>query len=269
MVGPARPDDDRGHARIGQEPAQRERRRIAHLLQLLEAVEDLVGAQVLVRLRAHASCASLPAPRAAAVLPREPAAGERAERLEAEAALRAQRKHVASTSRSSSEYEFCTQANEPAGDRLGSSVASTLESPYAPIFPAATSSSSAPAVSAIGTSSSHACVMKRSTRSTPSRSRLLSTCRLTRAGASPWSAPSDIGVNVFVERTSPFGTPRPDPLADVRLAAAAAVGVRRVERRDAGLPGGVHDVEGLLHRLALSEERLRRPHCRRSSRSRG
>ena len=40
--------------------------------------------------------------------------------------------------------------------------------------------------------------------------------------------------------------PRADPLPDVRLAAAAAVGVGRVEPRDARLPRGVHQLEGLL-----------------------
>ena len=40
-----------------------------------------------------------------------------------------------------------------------------------------------------------------STRSTPSLLRLDSSCRFTRAGASPWSSPSSIGLNVFVEST--------------------------------------------------------------------
>src|SRR5581483_368286 len=48
------------------------------------------------------------------------------------------------------------------------------------------------------------------------------------------------------------------PLADPGLAAAAAVGVRRVEGRDPGLPGGVHQRERLLAGLALPEEGGRR-----------
>ena len=51
---------------------------------------------------------------------------------------------------------------------------------------------------------------------------------------------------------------RADPLADRRLAAAAAVRVRRVEPADAVVPGRVHDREGLVLRLALAEELGRR-----------
>src|SRR5205823_802940 len=57
--------------------------------------------------------------------------------------------------------------------------------------------------------------------------------------------------NEPVAHLEPFRAP---PLADPRLAAAAAVGVRGVEGRDAELPGGVHDRERLLPRLALAEE---------------
>jgi len=111
-----------------------------------------------------------------------------------------------SDSLSRSEYEFCTQPKEPAARASRSFAPSTLLSPYAPTFPAARSSSSAPAVSAIGTSGSHACVRTMSTRSTPSRWRLDSSWRFTRAGASPWSSPSAIGANVFVESTIPSRT---------------------------------------------------------------
>ena len=51
---------------------------------------------------------------------------------------------------------------------------------------------------------------------------------------------------------------RREPVADPRLAAAAAVRVGRVERRDPGLPRGVHQRERLSSRLALPEERGRR-----------
>src|SRR6185312_12360265 len=51
-----------------------------------------------------------------------------------------------------------------------------------------------------------------------------------------------------------FRLPRADPLADVGLAATAAVGVGGVEPRDARLPGRVHELERLLERLALAEE---------------
>src|SRR6266516_8186598 len=52
---------------------------------------------------------------------------------------------------------------------------------------------------------------------------------------------------------------RPDaaarrPVADHRLAPSAAVRVGGVEGRDAELPGGVHDAEGLFLALALSEK---------------
>ena len=56
----------------------------------------------------------------------------------------------------------------------------------------------------------------------------------------------------------PLRPTRADPLADVRLAAAAAVRVGGVEPGDAGLPGGVHQLERLLERLALAEEGGRR-----------
>ena len=104
-------------------------------------------------------------------------------------------------SRSSSEYEFCTQPKLPAASASRSVAPSTLLTPYAPTLPSATSSSNAPAVSAIGTSGSHACVRYICTRSTPRRPRLDSSWRFTRAGARPWSSPSSIGLNVFVERT--------------------------------------------------------------------
>src|SRR5205085_11020726 len=51
---------------------------------------------------------------------------------------------------------------------------------------------------------------------------------------------------------------RAKPVADVALAAPAAVCVRRVEGRNAELPRGVHQRERLLPRLALAEERRRR-----------
>src|SRR5262249_11859155 len=47
-----------------------------------------------------------------------------------------------------------------------------------------------------------------------------------------------------------IGPLRRDPLADQRLTAAAAVGVRRVERRDAVLPAEIHDAERVLARRA-------------------
>ena len=53
------------------------------------------------------------------------------------------------------------------------------------------------------------------------------------------------------------GALRPQPFADERLAAAAAVGVRGVEGGDAQLPGGVHDAERLVALRALAEERRR------------
>src|SRR5204863_5099090 len=56
----------------------------------------------------------------------------------------------------------------------------------------------------------------------------------------------------------PVGAARADPLADVRLAAAAAVRVGGVEPREPRLPGRVHELERLLERLALLEERRRR-----------
>ena len=49
-----------------------------------------------------------------------------------------------------------------------------------------------------------------------------------------------------------------DPLPDRRLAAPAAVGVGGVERPDLDLPGGVHDLERFLVRLALAKEFRRR-----------
>ena len=49
----------------------------------------------------------------------------------------------------------------------------------------------------------------------------------------------------------PLGAP---PLADPGLAAAAAVRVGGVERRDPELPGAVHDRERLLARLPLPKE---------------
>src|SRR6185437_11157513 len=50
---------------------------------------------------------------------------------------------------------------------------------------------------------------------------------------------------------------RADPFADIRLAAATAVRVGRVEPRDSGLPGGVHELDRLLERLPFLV-RLRR-----------
>ena len=47
---------------------------------------------------------------------------------------------------------------------------------------------------------------------------------------------------------------RADPRPDRRFAAPAAVRVRRVEPADAGVPGGVHDREGLLLRLSAPEQ---------------
>src|SRR5262249_62258361 len=56
----------------------------------------------------------------------------------------------------------------------------------------------------------------------------------------------------------PVGAARPDPLADAGLAAPAAVGVGGVEPRDARLPRGIHELDGLLERLALAAEGGRR-----------
>src|SRR5205814_9091149 len=50
----------------------------------------------------------------------------------------------------------------------------------------------------------------------------------------------------------------PEPLPDPRLAASAAVGIRRVEPVETEAPGSVHERERVLFRLALSEERGRR-----------
>src|SRR5205085_6251242 len=50
---------------------------------------------------------------------------------------------------------------------------------------------------------------------------------------------------------------RLQPVADPRLAATAAVRVGGVERRDPGLPGGVHDRERFFTALAFAEERRR------------
>ena len=52
LLGTARADHDR-HARVAEEPGERERRRVAAALELLERVEDGVGAEVLVRAAAQ------------------------------------------------------------------------------------------------------------------------------------------------------------------------------------------------------------------------
>ena len=55
----------------------------------------------------------------------------------------------------------------------------------------------------------------------------------------------------------PLGLPGAEPLADVRLAAAAAVCVGGVEPREARGVGSVEELERLLLRVALPEERWR------------
>src|SRR4029079_19700314 len=56
----------------------------------------------------------------------------------------------------------------------------------------------------------------------------------------------------------PCGAACADPLADVRLAAAAAVRVRGVEPRARGLQARVHELERLLEGLALAKKGGRR-----------
>ena len=64
--------------------------------------------------------------------------------------------------------------------------------------PAAADSSSAPTVSSSGVSGSKSCARYRSTRSRPSRSRLVPSWRRIRSRPRPRSPPSVIGLNVFV-----------------------------------------------------------------------
>ena len=56
----------------------------------------------------------------------------------------------------------------------------------------------------------------------------------------------------------PVRLPGGSPAADERLARAAAVGIGGVEPADSALPGGVHDLERLVFRVPLPEERGRR-----------
>ncbi len=47
---------------------------------------------------------------------------------------------------------------------------------------------------------------------------------------------------------------RLQPLADEALAAAASVGIGRVEAGDAAIPGGIHEPKGVVLRCSLPEE---------------
>src|SRR5207247_6484896 len=87
-------DEDRRHARVGEQPGERECRRVAELLEALEPVVNLVLAKMFVRLGAHRHPRSRRRGFAAPVLAREPAAGERAERREAETVLLAERQDL-------------------------------------------------------------------------------------------------------------------------------------------------------------------------------
>src|SRR5439155_10224512 len=78
-----------------EQPAEGERCRVAQPGEALEPVEDRVRAEMLVHLRPLRHPGARGRSLAALVLPRQPAAGERAEGREAEPVLRAEWEHLA------------------------------------------------------------------------------------------------------------------------------------------------------------------------------
>ena len=136
---------------------------------------------------------------------------------------------------------------------------STFESPYAPIFPSATRSSSAPAVSAIGTSGSQACVEEEIDALDAEASEAALDLPLhARRRQAVVGAGIHRGERLRREDDA-VRLPGAQPVADGALAAAAAVRVGGVEGRDPRVPRRVHERERLLGPLALPEELRRGP----------
>ena len=127
MLGTARADDDRRHARVGEQPREGERRRVAAALERHEAVEDPVvercsygsGRSVI---RDPAGAGS---PRRYLPVSQPPASGLNGVKPRPCSAQSGSTSR--SASRSSSEYEFCTQSKRPSRQRFAQTAApSTL-----------------------------------------------------------------------------------------------------------------------------------------------
>ena len=216
---------------------------------------------MLVGLRAHRHPRARRQGLAAAVLAGEPAAGERAERREAEAVLGAERQHLLLGLAVEQRVRVLHPA-EVAGGERGAKLRRRrrCSARTRRACPRARSSSSTPAVSAIG----HVRVPGVREEQRHALDAEAAEARLELAADARRREPVVRALVHRVERlrreddlVAHVGALRAEPLADERLAAAAAVRVGRVERRDARLPGGVHDRERLLARLAAAEERGR------------
>ena len=203
---------------------------------------------------------------AAPVLARQPAAGERRERREAEALIGAQRQHLGLgraveqavarlhplEAREPAHVADPERAREPPGLDVAGADVEQLARAAQVVERARASPRAASPDRARG-------IRKRSSRSAPRRveARVDLRARAPGARGRGRSGPSPTGLNAFVLSSTWSRTAEPllrEPLADRRLAAAAAVGVGRVEDVDADLEGGVHDRERLVVALALAVE---------------
>ena len=257
MLGAARPEDDRD-ALVREQPREREGGRVAAPLERLERVVDAVVAQVLVRAGAQRHPRALGRRRVTAVLAGQPAAHERAVHLEPEAVLRAERQHL-----------LLHLAIEQRVRVLDGGEGAGVER-----LPQLRAVDVAEAVGADLPGGDELLEDARELGGRDVRIRRVREIEVDALDAEPLEARVDLpphpsrsetvilALGHRVERLGrdpePVRLPRANPLADVRLAASAAVGVGGVEPRDARLPGRVHELERLLQRLALAEEGGRR-----------
>src|SRR5579859_725091 len=252
--GPAGADDDCGDARLAEQPAERKRRGIAHLLQPFERSEDSVGAKVLVRLRALRHARSPRRRLAALVLPGQPAARQRAERREAEAMLGAERQHLVLRLA----IEQRVRVLHP-GERTGSERVAQLRA--------------VDVAEPVGVDLAHGDELVEDARDLGDRHVVVpgvGEIHVDALGAEPAQAALQLATHARGREAAVLSlghraeglrgenrvVPRaPPPSADVRLAPAAAVRVGGVEARDPRLPGRVHQGEGLVLVQPLAEER--------------
>ena len=174
---------------------------------------------------------------------------------------------------------FCTHSYRVSPSSADSSSASAscsavkFEAPTAPTLPGADElvegAAASPPAARPGRSRGRGRARRDRRRAARGSSRAGAGCAARRG---PRSAPAAIGLNVFVVTTIRSRTSASfvaQPLADELLAAAAAVGVRGVERRDAEVPRP-RRAAGTPPRAPSPGRRTPAPsRCRRSCRSRG
>src|SRR5437588_5749215 len=272
VLGPPRAHDDGGDERIREQPREREGRSVdaAGAGLLPKPFEAAVGGGVLevaVLLRPLRHPRARRRRLAFAVLAGQPATGERAERREAEAVLRAEREDLglgAAFEHGVRVLHPLEAAEAAAGaglECLGQPGAVDVARPDGPHLALADQ-----LLEGLETALDRRV-----------RVRLVRQVHVDPLDAEPGEAAVELPADPVRREAAVFarvhrvvdlrgeldplahiGAFRAEPVADVGLAPPAAVGVRGVEGRDPEVPRGVHEREGLVARLAVAEELRRR-----------